>query len=147
MGVVRGTLPASRRFGMRRMTRTRLVGAVLLALALRSLIPLGFMPAADGTLSLMICPAGLPPGFLDAGRSAAMPAGMAMPAHPGHGPGAVDDGHCIFCTGFGAAPPALLAALLLLLVAGIAIVTLTIPPPSGMRLVHLPQARAPPAPR
>lgn len=129
---------------MTRLTRTRLVAAVLLALALRSLIPLGYMPAADGTLSLMICPAGLPPGFLGAVDGDAMPAGMTMPAQPGHEPGAAD-GHCIFCSGFSSAPPLLFAGPLLLLITAIAVVTLPDPTPSGVRPVHLPQARAPPA--
>jgi Protein of unknown function (DUF2946) len=130
-----------------------LVGVLLLALALRGLIPVGYMPAADGSLSLMICPDGFPAWLLPAGKTGAMPAGMGMPggmAHSGpgrSGHGAMVGDHCIFCTGFSAAPPALLPAAFFLLVAVIAVVTVTVAPPIGIRLVHLPRARAPPAPR
>lgn len=132
---------------LRRTTRARLIAAVLLALALRSLIPIGFMPAMDGTFSLVMCEEGLPPGLLPAAPDRSMPGGMVMPGHPGHGHGDADGGHCSFCTGFSAAPPTpLLAAALCLLLAGIAVVVTTAVPPAGVRLVCLPQARAPPAP-
>lgn len=126
--------------------RTRLVAAVLLAFALRAIIPLGFMPASDGSLSLMICPGGLAPGILPAGKVGSMPGGMGMPGHPGHGQRVTDDGYCIFTTAFSAAPPPPFLATLFLLLAVIAIVSVALPAPPGIRLVHLPQARAPPAP-
>lgn len=117
------------------MTRTRLMAAVLLTLVLRSLIPVGFEPASDGSLSLVMCLEGFPPA-------------MVMAAHPGHGHGVTDsDSHCSFCTGFSAAPPSTLLAALFLLFASIAVVAATIAAPAGIRLVRLPQARAPPAPR
>ncbi len=118
------------------MTRGRLLGAVLLALLLRSLIPVGFEPAADGSLSLVMCLQGFPPAF------------TALPGHPGQGGhGATgNDGHCSFCTGFSAAPPSPLLAALFLLFAGIVAVSVTVAAPAGIRLVRLPQARAPPAP-
>lgn len=116
------------------MRRARLIAAVLLALALRSLIPVGFMPASDGSLSLVMCLEGFPPA-------------IALPGHPGHGHGLPDnDSHCSFCTGFSAAPPSPLLAALFLLFASIALVAATIAAPAGIRLVRLPQARAPPAP-
>lgn len=55
-----------------RALRARLVFVVLLAFALRAAIPVGFMPAGDGSLSLVICPGGLPAGLLpgrNTGRS------------------------------------------------------------------------------
>lgn len=131
---------------LRRMRRTRLMAAVLLALLLRALIPLGFMPAADGTLSLMICPAGLAPGLLPEGKGKAMPDGGMMSGHQRPGQGAMDDSHCIFCTGFSAAPPAQLPATLFLVLAIAAAFAVTMAAPAAVRLVHLPQARAPPAP-
>jgi hypothetical protein len=118
---------------LRQIRHTRLIAAVLLALALRSLIPIGFMPAADGSLSLTICTEGLP-------------AGMGMPGHQSHGHGAAGDDHCGFCTGFSAAPPAPLLASRFLLLAGIAVVAMTRAAAVGICLVRLPQARAPPAP-
>jgi Protein of unknown function (DUF2946) len=130
---------------LRRRARTRLVAVTLLALALRSLIPLGFMPAADGSLSLMICPAGFPRALLPEPQR--MPDGMGMPGsqpgHPGHG--VMDEGYCIFTTGFSAAPPPLLLVTLLLLLATRAVVAVRRSRPSGPRLLYLPQARAPPA--
>lgn len=143
------------RFLTRRTTRVRLLGALLLAFSLRALIPLGFMPAADGTLSLMICPAGFPAWLLheparDGGM--AMSGGMAMPQqpqHPGqqHGQGLMDEGYCAFTTGFCSAPPPPLLTVLSLVLACVAVIAVTMVAPAGIRLVHLPQARAPPAPR
>lgn len=135
-----------------RTTRARLVFAALLAFALRALIPVGFMPASDGSLSLMICPGGLPAGLLP---DSSMPASAAMqmsggvhtPAHPHHpGHSLLDEGYCAFTTGFSSAPPPLLLAAVFLLLSCVAVVSLTVLPPGGVRLVHLPQARAPPAP-
>jgi len=123
---------------------------MLLAFALRALIPLGFMPASDGSLSLMLCPAGLPAGFLE-GRSMPMrmpmsdAGGMAMPAHQQHGHGLMDVAYCVFTTGFSSAPPPLLLAALILLLCCVAVIIVTVASPLGIRLVHLPQARAPPA--
>ncbi|MFZ1870711.1 MAG: hypothetical protein WAU49_19695 [Steroidobacteraceae bacterium] len=130
-----------------RTTRARLVGAVLLAFTLRAFIPLGFMPASDGSFSLMICPAGLPATLLQGmGDGMSMPGGMEMPQHqyPGHGLG--DGGYCAFTTGCSSAPPTPLPlAALLLLLSCLAVITVTVPAPVGIRLVYIPQARAPPA--
>lgn len=139
----------------RRTIRARLAGAVLLAFSLRALIPLGFMPAGDGTLSLMICPGGLPVWLLP---DRATDPGMAMsgrmpmpqqPQHPGqrHGHGLMDEGYCAFTTGFCSAPPPPLLTVLSLVLACVAVIAVTMVAPAGIRLVHLPQARAPPAPR
>ena len=137
-----GTLPFPRRS---RATRPRLIVAVLLALALRALIPIGFMPAGDGTLSLMICPGGFPSALLQ--RQTAMRDGMGMPLpqphHPGRG--VMEDGYCVFTTGFAAAPPPPLVAAFVLLLACLGVVVARSAAPAGIRLVHVPQARAPPA--
>ncbi|HEY1890630.1 MAG TPA: DUF2946 family protein [Steroidobacteraceae bacterium] len=137
----------------RRTTRARLAGAVLLAFSLRALIPLGFMPAGDGTLSLMICPGGLPAWLLpdrDTDPGMAMSGRMPMPQqHPGrgHGQSLMDEGYCAFTTGFSSAPPPLLLAAIFLLLSFVAVAAVRVLAPAGIRLVHLPQARAPPAPR
>lgn len=125
------------------MTRARLTRAVLLAFALRALIPLGFMPAGDGTLSLMICPGGLPAGLLQASPMP-MSGGMPTPQQH-HGHGSADQSYCAFTTGFSSAPPPLLLVNLLLLFTLAALIAVTVLAPAGIRLVHLPQARAPPA--
>lgn len=129
---------------LRQATRARVIAAVLLAFAVRSLIPLGFMPASDGSLSLMICPAGFPLALLPGADHMSMPGGMAMPVDQHHGNAATDDGYCVFTTGFSAAPPPLVLATLLLLLAVAALTSVMAAPLTGIRLVHLPQARAPP---
>lgn len=142
-------------------TRARLVWAALLAFALRALIPLGFMPAGDGSLSLMICPGGLPAGLLlgqsmgrmtgqgmapGMGKPTPLSGGTQMPRQQPRGHGSTEDGYCTFTTGFSSAPPPMLLAALLLLVSLVTVGAVAVLAPTGIRLVHLPQARAPPAP-
>jgi hypothetical protein len=136
--------------GPGRKARARLVYAALLAFALRALIPVGFMPASDGSFSLMMCPGGFPAELL-AGRSMPTSGGMQMPGdaqapghqHPGHN--LMDEGYCAFTTGFSSAPPPLLLAALFVVLSCIAVIAVAVLPPAGVRLVHVPQARAPPA--
>lgn len=134
------------RCGWTRATRRRLVVAVLIAFALRALIPIGFMPAGDGTLSLMICPGGFPPALLPTQKAMQDDMGVPMPQPHHGGQGLMDDGYCVFTTGFSAAPPPLLVAALVLLLACIRVVRARVAAPVGVRLVHVPQARAPPVP-
>lgn len=132
---------------------------VLSAFALRALIPVGFMPASDGTLSLMICPGGFPLALLprekpvSSGMDMGVATGMEMPQpagaqpphpQPRHGHGAMEDGFCAFTTGFSSAPPPLILAVLVLLLAIVAAVEMSMVAPAGIHLVRLPQARAPP---
>jgi hypothetical protein len=67
--------------------RELIAGALLVALAFRALVPVGFMPAADGSFGLQICHVGL---------------SSALAAHlTGHHPsGGLRSDHCPF----GAAP-------------------------------------------
>lgn len=120
---------------------------MLLALALRALIPIGFMPAGDGTLSLMICPGGLSPALLPQEKSPQDGMGMPMPQphHAGSGHGAMEAGYCVFTTGFSSAPPSPLLAPFFVLLACLGFVIARVAAPAGIRLVHVPQARAPPA--
>lgn len=130
----------------KRKSRTRLLPVILLVFALRALIPIGFMPASDGTLSLMICPGGLPPALLPEEKTNADGMGMPMPQPHPHGHGLMEDGFCAFTTGFSPAPPALLVlAVLALLVASLGVALTHLAVPAGIRLVYVPQARAPPA--
>lgn len=118
----------------------------LLAFALRALIPLGFMPATDGTFSLTLCPGGLPLALLPEEKMVSQGMGMPMPQpHHHRGHGVMDDAYCVFTTGFSAAPPSLLLATLFLLLAVVAFVAVTLSAPAGIRFVYIPQARAPPA--
>jgi hypothetical protein len=128
----------------RRTTRARLVCAVLLALALRALIPIGFMPADDGTLSLMICPGDLPSAPLSDHQAMRDDMGMPMPQSQQNRHAVMDDAYCVFTTGFSSAPPPLLVAAFMLLIACLGVVRSSVPASAGIRLVHVPQARAPP---
>jgi len=141
-----------------RATRARLVAIALLAFALRALIPLGFMPASDGSLSLMICPGGLAAGLLQGqghamgqsigqqigtrdgsglGKSMAPSMGNGMPMSdgtptPAHqhdgGHGLMDEGYCAFTTGFSSAPPPLLPVAVFLLLSCVAVIAVTVAP-------------------
>ncbi|HJS90228.1 MAG TPA: DUF2946 family protein [Steroidobacteraceae bacterium] len=126
--------------------RPPFLALALLAFTLRALIPIGFMPAADGTFSLMICPGGFPPQLLPQAKAASDGMGMPIPMPSRHGHGLMEDGFCAFTTGFSAAPPPLIPAMLYLLLAVIAIVLTSTAAPALIRLVHTPQARAPPIP-
>jgi hypothetical protein len=115
----------------RRTARPRLLLLILLAVGLRVLVPVGFMPATDGTLSVMICPDGFPP--------------TPQQHQQGHGD-ADGDVYCALTAGFSSAPPPLLVVALVLLIACLGVVFTRVAAPVGLRLVHIPQARAPPAP-
>jgi hypothetical protein len=117
----------------RRAARPRLVLLALLAFVLRALIPVGFMPATDGTLSLTICTDGLPPALL-----------TTQAQHPGHGDPDAGDSFCAFTMGFSSAPPPILVAAFALLVICLGVVLTRVLAPAGIRLFHIPQARAPP---
>jgi hypothetical protein len=119
----------------RRAARPRLLLLLLLAVGLRVLVPVGFMPATDGTLSVMICPDGFPP----------------VPQQHQQGPlqGHTDadgDAYCSFTTGFSSAPPPLLVVAMALVIVCLGVVLTRLPALAGSRLVHIPQARGPPAP-
>jgi hypothetical protein len=112
--------------------RALLAGLALLLFALRALVPVGFEPAPDGSLSLVICQDGLPASAHQAGT----------PARSG---GGAHNDHCLFCNSPGTAPAPLLLALAATLLLVIATPFLHTPSFGGLRPVHVPQARAPPA--
>ncbi len=115
----------------RRAARPRLLLLLLLAVGLRTLVPVGFMPATDGTFSVMVCPDDFQSGLQQ------------------HQQGHVDadgDVYCSLTTGFSSAPPPPLVVALVLLVVCLGVVLTRVPAPVGHRFVHLPQARGPPAP-
>jgi hypothetical protein len=56
-----------------RLRTAPLISLLLLVLAARALVPVGFMPASDGSAELTLCPAGM-----------VMPAGSPMADHGGH---------------------------------------------------------------
>ncbi|MGP8034978.1 MAG: hypothetical protein ACLPQ6_12680 [Steroidobacteraceae bacterium] len=109
--------------------------ALLPALWLQLLIPAGFMPASDAPLSLQICPEGFPAGLL------------AHAGHQHHHRGGAHGGgeHCAFGATAGNGPPSQppppVANPYPLLLAAESCGAPILP----VRLVHLPQARGPPA--
>jgi len=131
-----------------------LAGILLVAFALRALIPQGFMPASGRPFSLELCWEGLPTALLahdDPADTATL--GMdSMPMGPMHGhspgahhhPGSSSD-HCVF--GAACSPGPITEVL--------QPSDFAVPPPlravafvsfaSAIRLVYLPQSRAPPA--
>jgi hypothetical protein len=116
----------------KRNRRALIAGIMLVAFALRALIPAGFMPASGRPFSLEICWDGLPAGML------------VHSAHHHSGSPAHSD-HCVFGTACSAGPtphPPLpsdfLSAQQLRAVAFASIA-------AAVRVVHLPQSRAPPA--
>jgi hypothetical protein len=118
-----------------------LAAVVLFGLALRALIPVGFDPA-HGSFGVVLCPDGFPPGFF---ATSTDPHAGGRASHPGGRPSHSDP--CIFCNSPSPGPVSLtvfLAPLIVLL----AIWTVALFPsgPTGIRLVHTPQARAPPLP-
>lgn len=103
------------------------------------------MPAGDGTLSLMICPGGFPAALLPQQQMMQDGMGMPMPQPHHNGNGVRDDGYCVFTTGFSSAPPPPLVVAFVLLIACIGVVLSRVAAPAGIREIHVPQARAPPA--
>lgn len=151
----------------KRRRRTLIASIMLVAFASRALIPLGFMPASDRPFSLQICWEGFPADMLAPGeRPHAGSMGMdsmdmdSMPQesvgdsashggplqgaqHPRHPGSPSHSERCVFGTTCGAGPiphlplPSDISSAQQLRVAFVSIA-------GAVRLVHLPQPRAPP---
>lgn len=109
-----------------------LASVALVLFALRALVPVGFEPANDGSLALVLCRQGLPPP-------------LQRPASPNRGGATGHGDHCLFCSSPSTAPapqPASPVSVPLLVLGA---VTFRAPATQAFRLVHIPQARAPPA--
>ncbi len=126
-------------------TRKLTASLVLAAFALRALVPAGFMLAEGHPLTVIICPDGFPAQLLSQDGHAA--AGMAdmpgMPAAPGGDHSHSE--HCLFTSGSGHGPISVHAspAFVVYLIHQAAVA-----PPQlarSVRLVYVPQPRAPPA--
>lgn len=156
------------RLSSRKRSRPTLIASILLvAFASRALIPPGFMPASDRPFSLEICWEGLPAGMLAHGepqRADSMgmdsmemesmhrgSAGVSTPdrgllqgAHPHRSGSPSQSEHCVFGTACSAGPiPHLLLPIDILSaqqLGAVAIDSIV----AAVRLVHLPQPRAPP---
>jgi hypothetical protein len=120
------------RFGLARISTARLLtGVMLAAFAARALIPEGFMPSHATPLSLEICPEGLPAQLLMHGGH----------HHPGGHP---HSEHCVFGSA-GCGPVTQLTSLVPVSFGPQAPLARARAAAMPVRLVHLPQARGPPA--
>jgi hypothetical protein len=146
----------------KRNIRTLMAGILLVAFASRMLIPPGFMPASGRPFSIEICWDGLPAGWLahvepsdadsmDMGSMDmdSMPADSTSHGDPQQGPrqhhgSPAQSEHCVFGTACGAGPaphlplPGDFSSALKL--RALAFASIAVP----VRVVHLPQPRAPP---
>ena len=129
------------RVGASKSTTRRLIAPLALAaLALRALIPAGFMPSPGGLFALELCPDGLPSGMLESKAHHDPDDGMQMPGG-GH-PGQVE--HCVFGGASALALAAHVPALGLLLATHILPAARFTPQRTGSLLLRIPLPRGPP---
>lgn len=148
--------------------RTLIAGILLVAFALRALIPPGFMPAADRPFSFDICWEGFPadmlahggPPHTDSMDMGSMDMGsmdmhaMSEPttshraplagAHRHHSGSPAHPEHCVFGTACSAGPTPHLPLLSVISSARQLRSDALVSVAGAVRLVHLPQSRAPP---
>jgi hypothetical protein len=105
---------------------------VLVAIVFRALIPYGFMPAGDGSLSLQICRAGLPAQLLFLGAER-------------HSHGQSHFEHCAFGTAPAAGPASHVTSIPLTLPTTFEPTVSGEPPRISLRLARVQQPRAPPS--
>jgi hypothetical protein len=117
-----------------KVTHKVIAGAMLLAFALRALVPQGFMPATDRPFAVEICPEGFPAQMLMAGGH-----------HHHHGDPRSQTEHCVFGTACASGPPTQLSLLTEFAPAELVRVAPVMAVAASVRLVHLPQVRGPPA--
>ena len=103
-----------------KMHRQWLISLVLLALAMRALVPAGFMPATDRPFSFEICPDGFPAQLLQQHgeavhqhhHHAAQDEGSGRSSTPGsHDHGAARAEHCVFAGAASVGPAPQIAVL------------------------------------
>lgn len=114
-----------------RSTRELISSILLVALVFRGLVPAGFMPASDRPFSIEICHDGFPTQLL---------------SHDGtrHSGGPSYFEHCLFGGGLTAAPTPHVAAVLSVALNCFGSISAVVPSLVSVRLLHVPQARAPP---
>ncbi len=143
----------------KRSRRTLTASIILVAFALRALVPAGFMLASGHPLTVIICPDGFPAHVLSqSGRG--MPDVAGMPDMPGM-PGIPGDGHtspngdhhrgnpphsdhCLFTSGSGHGPTPAFAAPVIAIPSFREVALAPTQRVSAVRLVYVPQPRAPP---
>jgi hypothetical protein len=115
-----------------RSTRELIASILLVALVFRGLVPAGFMPAGDRPFSVQICHDGFPTQLLSHD-------GSKHPGSPSHFE------HCVFGGVSTAGPTPHVAPVLSVALTRFGLVFTMAPSPVSVRLVHVPQARAPPS--
>jgi hypothetical protein len=130
-------------FFLQRRHRELIVSILLLALASRALVPTGFMPAADHTFSLQICPEGFPAQLLHHAMEHEQGAHGSGAAHH-HGSSRSE--HCVFAAVAGAAPAANALLVFVSLESTLTPLFSTTPPVYRTQRFRIQQPRAPPSP-
>lgn len=101
---------------LNRIHRQWLISLLLLAVAVRALIPAGFMPSADRPFTLEICPDGFPSQLLPAAHEhhhhAQDDGGSQNPEKGSSEHGAARAEHCVFAAAAGVGPAPQIALLL-----------------------------------
>jgi hypothetical protein len=130
----RVSLQRTMRLGLSKKTKHELIAGILLfAFAVRALVPQGFMPASDRPFSIEICPEGFPAQLLvDAG-------------HHHHSGNHWHIEHCVFGSGCTSGPVSHLPSLVSISLVRYVPPALFVSAAIAVQLVHLPQARGPPA--
>jgi hypothetical protein len=116
----------------RKASRMLIAGVMLFAFAVRSLIPLGFMPSSERPFSVEICPEGFPVQLL---------------VHAGqhhHGAGHSYTDYCVFGTACLSGPPSHSSVLTDISLSSLAPAAPAVARAIVVRLVYLPHCRAPP---
>lgn len=126
----------------------RLIGFLLLTLAVRAFIPAGFMASASGSFPVEICPEGFPSQLLHGvahEHGGAHEHGAHLGAGATHHHGSSGSDHCVFA-GLAGAGPAPCATPVLLPLTALAVQPCDIACPAlRAQRVRIPQPRAPPA--
>jgi hypothetical protein len=129
---------------LHRRRRELSVSLLLLALASRTLVSTGFMPAADHAFSLQICPEGFPAQLLHHGMDHEQSAhGSGGGAH--HHDSSQSE-HCVFAAVAGAAPAANPLVALVSIESTLTPLFDTTRPLYRPQRFHIQQPRAPPSP-
>jgi Protein of unknown function (DUF2946) len=118
-----------------RSTRELITSILLVALVFRGLVPAGFMPSSDRPFSIEICHDGFPTQLLS------------HHSHDGnrHSGSASHLEHCLFGSGSTAGPAPHVAPVLSVALTCLGSVLTAVVSLVSVRLVHVPQARAPPS--
>jgi hypothetical protein len=112
-------------------SRMLIAGVMLLAFAVRALIPQGFMPSSDRRFAVEICPEGLP-------------SQLVTHTHGHHGGGHSSTDHCVFGTACASGPLSHPSVLTDISFSAIAPAAPSTTETIAVRLVFLPHSRGPP---